>query len=199
MAYVYKHIRLDTNEVFYIGIGIRENYRRAKTTARRNSFWLNVVNKAEWKFEIVVDNISFDEAKIREIELIKFYGRKDKGEGSLVNLTDGGDATSGYIVTDAVKKRLSEINKGKTLSDEHKKKISASNMGQKFTDKAIYKMRIAKLGTKQSKETIDKRRQKLFGNKSNTGRKLPEEQRLKMKQSQINRRLTESIYKGKIL
>ena len=29
MAYVYKHTRLDTNEVFYIGIGSQNKYKRA--------------------------------------------------------------------------------------------------------------------------------------------------------------------------
>ncbi len=29
MAYVYKHIRLDTNEIFYIGIGNNNDYGRA--------------------------------------------------------------------------------------------------------------------------------------------------------------------------
>ena len=29
MAYLYRHIRLDTNEIFYIGIGSDINYKRA--------------------------------------------------------------------------------------------------------------------------------------------------------------------------
>lgn len=36
MAYVYRHIRDDKNEVFYIGIGLTNSYKRAKTTVSRN-------------------------------------------------------------------------------------------------------------------------------------------------------------------
>lgn len=45
MAYVYRHIRLDKNQPFYIGIGVDEggNYKRAYNFIKRNNYWKNVV------------------------------------------------------------------------------------------------------------------------------------------------------------
>lgn len=79
MAYVYRHIRLDTNEVFYVGIGIREKHRRARTIVRRNKFWKNIVSKTEWASEILFDNVSVEYAVEKEMELIAMYGRNDLG------------------------------------------------------------------------------------------------------------------------
>lgn len=39
MAYVYRHIRLDKNEPFYIGIGSDINYQRAYNYQRRTKYW----------------------------------------------------------------------------------------------------------------------------------------------------------------
>jgi hypothetical protein len=169
MAYLYRHIRLDTNQVFYIGIGVRSGHRRARTIVRRNEFWKNIVAKTEWDAEIILDDISLEYAKIKEVEFIKLYGRKDIGEGTLVNLTDGGSGTSGYSVSEELKERLSIINKGKVLSDEHKRSISKAHKGKVFSPDTLSKMRQAKVGTKHSLETIEKRRAKMIGNKSTTG------------------------------
>ena len=38
MAYVYKHTRLDTNEIFYIGIGSDNSFNRAFSKKKRNNF-----------------------------------------------------------------------------------------------------------------------------------------------------------------
>lgn len=45
MAYVYKHIRLDTNEVFYVGIGSGITYKRAYKVNGRTQFWQNITKK----------------------------------------------------------------------------------------------------------------------------------------------------------
>ena len=47
MAYVYRHIRLDKNEPFYIGIGSDNNYKRANQTngGRRNNIWEKIFSK----------------------------------------------------------------------------------------------------------------------------------------------------------
>ena len=89
MAYVYKHIRLDNNEIFYIGIA--KMYRRLNEKRHRSNFWHNIVKNYGYKSEIIIDNISWEHACYTEKYLIKFYGRRDLGLGSLVNLTDGGD------------------------------------------------------------------------------------------------------------
>ena len=55
-SYIYRHTRLDTNEVFYIGKGttpkkyINSNnvllkFSRAYQKNGRNKFWLNIINK----------------------------------------------------------------------------------------------------------------------------------------------------------
>lgn len=88
MAIVYQHRRKDTNEIFYIGIG--KNTNRAYNKYSRSKVWKDVVFKTDYIVEILYNNLSWDEACLKEIQLIKLYGRKDLNLGTLVNLTDGG-------------------------------------------------------------------------------------------------------------
>lgn len=89
MAVVYKHIRLDTNEVFYVGIG--KTKRRAFSKLHRNRHWRAVVAKTEYSVFVVSENISWEEACEQEKLLIREYGRCDLRLGSLTNMTDGGE------------------------------------------------------------------------------------------------------------
>jgi len=117
MAYVYKHIRLDKNEVFYIGIGLKDtnNFKRAYEKSGRNDFWKKVIKLTKYKVEIIHENLSWDEACRKEIEYIKLHGRRNCSTGTLVNLTDGGEGSNGYIVSDEVKLRLQKINNCKKV------------------------------------------------------------------------------------
>jgi len=77
MAYVYKHIRKDNNQVFYVGIGAdnKGKYSRAYSL-RRNGFWHIIKNKTDYLVEIVYDNITWEEACEKEKQLIKEYFEK---------------------------------------------------------------------------------------------------------------------------
>ena len=101
MAYIYKHIRNDTNEVFYIGIGSDEDgkYIRANKKRGRNSYWINIVNKVGYSIQIIEDDVSWEMACEREKKWIKHYGRKQLNEGTLINMTDGGEGTLGIFNT----------------------------------------------------------------------------------------------------
>jgi len=97
MAYLYRHIRLDKNEPFYIGIADDEykNCERAYSKYYRNKHWHNIINQTNYEVEIVLENLEWKEACEKEIEFIKLYGRKDLNLGPLVNMTDGGDGFRG--------------------------------------------------------------------------------------------------------
>lgn len=125
--YLYRHIRSDKNEVFYIGISkkkddarsYREEYKRAFDFSQRGKYWKNIKNKTDVLVEIIYECDSEWEIKAKEIEFIKFYGRKDKRTGTLVNTTDGGDGRLNPS-------EESIINNGKNLSIYHelaKKKV----------------------------------------------------------------------------
>ena len=119
-CYIYRHIRLDKNEPFYIGIGTKmddfygysEEYKRALCNTRRSIFWNNIVNKTEYRVDIILDNLTWKEACEKEIELIKLYGRKDLGLGILVNLTDGGDGQTKRVWSKELRERQSKTHKG---------------------------------------------------------------------------------------
>ena len=51
MPIIYQHKRLDTLEVFYIGIGKKSN--RAYSKQRRNKYWNSIVNKVGYQVEII--------------------------------------------------------------------------------------------------------------------------------------------------
>ena len=128
MAVVYQHIRLDTNEIFYIGIG-KEVKRAFNKTNHRSKHWKNIINKTEYKIEVLFDNLTWNEACQIEQYLIKYYGRKDLKLGSLVNMTDGGDGTLGHIriikpLTDETRKRMSDAQKRNGISKEQRDKIN---------------------------------------------------------------------------
>ena len=80
MAIVYIHKGLDNNEIFYVGIG--KSKLRSTSFDKRSKFWKDYVKKHSFLVEILFDDISWEEACEKEIELIKFYGRRDRGEGN---------------------------------------------------------------------------------------------------------------------
>lgn len=121
MAIVYRHIRLDKNEVFYIGIGEFES--RAYDKVFRTKYWKNVAKKG-YEVEILFRDLTWEQACEKERELITLYGRKDSGLGSLVNLTDGGQGPKGAIRSEETKKRISESRKGKCMGDDNPSKRS---------------------------------------------------------------------------
>lgn len=98
MAYVYQHIRLDTNEVFYVGIGSDDTFYRANLKCKkcRTEHWHNIVKKYGYKIEIFAHDISWEEACEIEKSLIKSIGRRIDGSGSLVNMTEGGEGIPGF-------------------------------------------------------------------------------------------------------
>jgi hypothetical protein len=115
MAYLYRHIRLDKNEPFYIGIGSDSNYNRAYEIKknRRNIVWSRIASKSKIEIEIMLDGLSWIEACKKEKEFIELYGRKDLNTGILCNLTDGGDGTIGVIVSQKTKEKMKVRMQGK--------------------------------------------------------------------------------------
>jgi hypothetical protein len=141
MAYLYRHIRIDNNVPFYVGIGSDEKFVRAYNKHRRSQKWFNIIAKTEYKVDIVLMDISLDQAKEKEIEFIKLYGRSDKGEGTLCNLTDGGEGNPGRIVSDEWRKNKSIEQAGRLKSDEFKQKRREYMTGRKMPLIGIEKTR----------------------------------------------------------
>lgn len=121
-AFVYRHRTLDTNEVFYVGIGVVK--RRSWSKNGRNRYWHNVVNKHGFTYEIVSKDISREDAKELEIFLIELYGRRDLHTGNLVNMTGGGDGM--YNLSHEGKMSMINHRTGKKKSEECKMKMSLS-------------------------------------------------------------------------
>ena len=107
MSYVYTHTRLDTNDIFYIGIGNVSNYKRAYNIHNRSNHWKKIISKTDYRVDIIYDNITWEEACKKEIELIAFYGRINLGNGKLCNYTNGGNGTLGSIKSKEVRNKIS--------------------------------------------------------------------------------------------
>jgi hypothetical protein len=136
--YVYRHIRLDKNQPFYIGIGNKVDYARAYEfkADKRNNIWNAIYHKTQIEVDILFDNITKQEAANKEKEFIKLYGRIDNSNGILSNMTDGGDGI---------------LNAKRSL--ETREKLRQGKLGSKNPS----------YGKKQSLEQIEKRRSKCLG------------------------------------
>ena len=127
LAYVYRHIRHDKNEPFYIGIGSVSNFYRAYSKYGRNKIWNDIVAKTTYDVEILFDDITWVEACEKEKEFISLYGRISDHTGVLSNLTMGGDGTIG--ITDEVRNKLRMAKLGKKVPDNIRKNMSEGRLG----------------------------------------------------------------------
>jgi len=152
MAYLYRHVRLDKQEPFYVGIGLDPKagtYPRAFYTKGRSVYWHNIANKTQYRVEIMLDDLTWEDACEREREFIALYGRSDKGTGVLVNQTDGGDGGTGVIVKPETREKIRNyqlsLNKkgkpGRKWTPESIEKRSATVTGSKRTEEQKSKMR----------------------------------------------------------
>lgn len=104
--YVYTHRRSSDGSVFYVGKG---KIKRGWIISTRSSYWKNTAIKHGSTIRIEKDNLNEYEAFKYEIFLIRKI--KENG-GKLVNLTDGGEGTSGRA--------------------SHKRKEVYSSLGERF-------------------------------------------------------------------
>lgn len=146
--YVYRHIRIDKNEPFYIGIGSQPKFARAYNTHRRNPIWRSIVKKTQYDVEILLDGLSYDVVLEKEKEFIKLYGRIDNKTGTLANMTAGGDGTYAIVRNEETRRRMSQSRLGKKASPETKMKMSISQKGKTLSSESRMKLSKSRTGMK---------------------------------------------------
>ena len=131
---------------FYIGKG-KEN--RLFTKTKRNTHWKNIANKHGFKAEICSQWNTENEALEHEKFLIACF--KDIGI-PLVNMTDGGEGTSGWIPNEEWRNKKSQSQKvnfvNPMLSEESRIKSSNSRLGKAHSEQHKINIGKASLGNK---------------------------------------------------
>jgi hypothetical protein len=165
MYYIYRHIRPDKNQVFYIGLGkFSKTYNRSKDK-RRNKLWLNIVNKnsGKYKVEIILEDLTFEQAIEKEKEFIELYGKIIDKSGTLANVLNFGSGSIKGFISEENKQllKLRMIGNKYALNhkwdEEQKQKFSDSrkghknNLGKKWSEETKNKMSLAHLGNKSTK------------------------------------------------
>lgn len=137
MAYtVYK--LTSPSEKVYIGITSQPIKKRWKNGNgyKRCPAMNKAITKYGWENftkEILLENTTESEAKSLETLLIKVHMSNDSRYG--YNITEGGEGTKGFKLSEEQKEHLRQINLGKHHSEETKKKMSASRKGKKFPNR----------------------------------------------------------------
>lgn len=172
--YVYTHSRLDTGAVFYIGKG--KGARLRKATSRNQHWKNVVAKCGGFKPSVIAGGLTEEEAFNFEKLLIQqiktqtdlgLVNLNDGGKGGvspseetlekmrLINLgrkhTDAFRENQrqnmlGHIKSEATRKKLSAVHKGKPKSPEHVAKVAKALLGKKHTVESRAKMSAAKMG-----------------------------------------------------
>lgn len=158
MYYCYRHIRLDKNQPFYIGVGskpkkyssYKSEYKRAFSTYSRNKYWNNIA-KFGFIVEIVFESDDRSVILKKEQELISLYGLKNNN-GILCNMTNGGEQNkftekmrkeqsirmlgntlmNGRVLDENWRANISKSLKGREVSENSRKALSKRNMGNTY-------------------------------------------------------------------
>lgn len=145
--YVYLHLRESDGNPFYVGKGCG---RRAYLFSGRNQYWNRVKDKHGCTVKILFNNLTEDLAFELEKEIISTL-RKDGY--SLCNLTDGGEGSSGIIVSSETRKKISAIHKGVPKKPEAIAKTRSAHLGKVVSEDVRLNMSLAQIGKKHTKET----------------------------------------------
>ena len=136
--YIYSYLREDYSP-YYIGKG---SGKRAYTKGPKEV----KPPRDKSRVKIIKADLTEEEAFLLEKLYILMFGRVDLGTGILRNKSDGGDGSSGYIVSPEERKRRSERMKGITRPRWIYDKIAASNTGKKLSEETKAKMSAARKG-----------------------------------------------------
>ena len=129
----------------YIGQTIHEKrrYQEHKRAANEKELMIDrAIAKYGWKsfkYSVIVTVVGYTKKEVRErlneLETKYIALRKTHHTQCGYNLTWGGSHVGNYQHTEATKKLLSQMRKGKKLSDEDRKKISDGHRGLKKSEK----------------------------------------------------------------
>jgi len=179
--YVYT-LAYPDGRVFYVGKGTGRRINQHEIDARNpdiHSYKVHVIHKI-WADggQILKTKLAYFESEqdafLLEIALIFLF------ESPLANLTYGGEGCSGAVRSEEHRRKLSEINRGRTLSEEGRRKISQANLGKPkppFSEEHRRKLSEINRGRTLSEE----HRRKL--SQVRKGRIVSEETRLKMSEA----------------
>lgn len=127
--YTYAYLREDGTP-YYIGKG--------KAGRINNKLHTIHLPPEEGRRIFLKQNLTDEEARKHEVYMIAVLGRKDLGTGILRNLTNGGEGTSGFVMSEETKRKIGEKqrgeenhNYGKIFPVETRKKMSENQMGEK--------------------------------------------------------------------
>ena len=142
--YIYAYLRTDGTP-YYIGKG----------TGKRAWMLTHTVPLPRDRSRIIIMERGLTEigALALERRYIRWWGRKDIGTGNLRNMTDGGDGTSGRIISEERRKDMSIVATGVKHTLETKQKISIAQQGKTHTHETRQRISDANKGRKPSPET----------------------------------------------
>lgn len=133
--YLYRHVRLDKNEPFYIGIGTKRERKQFKSYKAeyyrafdkdRNNFWKSVVNKTDFKVEILIESNDRSFIGDKEKEFISLYGRRDTKNGELCNQISGGIDKPSFLEVRSKRKEIIWNSKKSYLYDANSGQLISS-------------------------------------------------------------------------
>lgn len=192
--YVYMYLDL-VNVPFYVGKGTGDRCKIYKhlwkghpnIVLRRKILKVGIENV---KIHFLHKHLTEEEAFIWEKYWIKYIGRRDKGEGTLCNLTDGGDNPSGHHVTDITKEKIRKALTGRKASVATRKKQSINSkramLGKHPSEETRRKMSESAKGKIIPQEVRQKISQTLKGRPSpNKGHKHTAETRGRLRQIRL--------------
>lgn len=133
------------NGKIYIGKTIgslerrKRQHRNDAFTNMKQTYFCKAIRKHGWEafeWDIIEVNIDNETLCEREIHWIKHFKSNTKG----YNLTTGGEGMSGWTITEAHRKKLSDAHKGVKLSESHRMSLSKARMGKVFSEETRKKI-----------------------------------------------------------
>ena len=151
--YVYGYFEPGAEHPFYAGKGKgrRAYIHLQPAQLKKKSLFYNKLRKMlaagiQPEIEIMVDNLSEQEAHQFEKDVIRVLGRRDLGTGRLCNLTDGGEGASGVQHSAESRRKMGDANRGKALSAETRRKLSYAKRGKTLSAEHRRKLSDSKRG-----------------------------------------------------
>jgi hypothetical protein len=193
--YTYAWLREDMTP-YYVGKGIRN---RAYCPHRRGDTYMSPPPKDRVLF--LKKNLAEFDAYKHENYIISILGLKSEG-GILINMSYGGEGSSGRVLSEETKEKIRQKNKNKKLTKEHKKKVSQQVSQRRWWNDGIMDKHTIEcpgdgwvLGRLYSRKLSDVEIENI--RKLNTGKYVSEETRQKQSMMRKGKKLTDE-HKKKI-